>query len=147
MERPDGSCEWHRYKNGTPHHDLAHFVVETHYKISYGFYGEILHGSDFDKMTSNAVVSTQTWKGEIFLAEALANFFQRAAWGDFNLSEVHEYYEAGVKDGNQQRVPMIIKMREDDFLFVKSEVVKLWAQWDDLQPGDSLHLVFCSAAK
>jgi hypothetical protein len=140
LERPDGSSEW-GYIKSIVHHDLAHFVVESHFKIARGFYGEILRGVTMETLTSAGVTKAYDWSTDIFLAETLVNAFQQIIlMGEgFDAFADHLALIADKKTVGPH-------ITSGDFDEVKSKLIQIWQEWDKLHAGQSLNLEFFQCA-
>lgn len=138
LERPDGTSEW-SYIKSLVHHDLAHFVIETHFGICRGFYGEVLSGTSMEMLSAAGVIKAYEWSADIFLAETLVNAFQQIVLmgEDFNAFSQHLIQ---IADKNA----LIPNISCNEFDEIRAKLLSLWKKWDALQPGESLSLSFIS---
>jgi hypothetical protein len=78
--RTDGSYEVADLGPELPYHDLAHFVVERHWNLRQGFYGNIAGGYTFAQLSDKDVIKqlgVQSVQAEV-LARALGSLFTGA---------------------------------------------------------------------
>lgn len=142
MECPDGRCERIEFKHGKPYHELAHFVAELHFNLAGGYYGKILRGTHLRRMVNDTIQSDQTDGTDMLVAEEAAHFFQNAVINDLNLGQAKEYH-ASVKYEELKTIENNLPdISEANFAFLKAELLALWKQWDELQNGESLNLIF-----
>jgi hypothetical protein len=78
-QRPDGSVTTADVGPRLPHHDLAHYVVESHWRLRLGFYGHIARGRSLAELSDKDVIATLG--PEAYLAEVLTRALQALSSG------------------------------------------------------------------
>jgi hypothetical protein len=78
-QRRDGSVATANVGPHLPHHDLAHYVVESHWRLQLGFYGHIARGRSILELSDKDVIPTLG--PEAYLAEVLARALQSLSSG------------------------------------------------------------------
>lgn len=137
MVRPDGSMEW-SYNKTLVQHDLAHFVVESYFGITQGFYGEVLNGTPMATLESGGVTKAKTWHQDIFIAEALVGGFQQV----MQLGEGAEMLHTRIMEGCGNQSIEIPTISDKEFAEVCARIRSLWEKWDQIAGGESLFLEF-----
>jgi hypothetical protein len=141
--RADGTTTWQRQEGGQaaffPRHDLTHYAVETALGRADGFYGLVSAGwdlSDFGTPWPRGKLPP-----EANISEIIVGFFdlerstgERGTALDLNRM-VAEYCA-------ENSLPSEAQLTEDDVARVRAMRAKLFEQWDAVEPGDALEVVF-----
>jgi hypothetical protein len=78
--RSDGTRTAANLGPALPYHDLAHYVVERHFRLREGFFGNVAAGYSMEALADKAVIQSlgaQSWVAEV-LARALGSLFTGA---------------------------------------------------------------------
>jgi hypothetical protein len=141
--RADGTTTWQRQQGGQaaffPKHDLTHYAVETALGHRQGFYGLVSTGWDFSDFGS-------PWpRGklppEANITEVIVGFFdlERSSGERGTAVDLNEKLAEYCADNT---LPPQRPLAEDDLARVRAKRAELFAQWDALQPGNTLEVVF-----
>jgi hypothetical protein len=135
--RADGSYTRSDTGPSLPHHDLAHYVVESALDLKNGFYGMVSQGYSIQELSDKEVIKKlgpESWLAEI-VTRTLQSFtggactaqqFSQLITTELNKAE-HEL-ECGLS-------PQAAEKMKSDFL-------KLLQAWQDIPDGESLELSF-----
>lgn len=135
--REDGSTTQTDIGPALPIHDLAHYVVESYFKMPAGFYGNIANGYSIAELSDKEVI--KTLPPAAMVAEVMTRNLQGLV--------------APTVDGPGQYIALVRWEAEVLGLalppFTVADVVKMGAQlrrivqkWDELKPGEQLELTF-----
>ena len=136
--RDDGSFSSAELGPGLPHHDFAHYVVETTLQLKNGFFGSIARGMSFTSLSDKEVIKslgTESWTAEI-LAGALGSL----ATGACTIEQFPALVNSGMtrfKDFDASNVPTSTQIA----LMLK-RLQELLARWSQLGDGETLLLEF-----
>lgn len=129
--RADGSLTWQthtRHAAHFAHHDLTHFAVETTLGYQNAFFGLIAQGWDLDDTTGKGVRGPLP--PEAVACEKIVGLFdtERASGAIWTLDEFN------------QMSPRPLTL--DQVTAIRTLRGRLFADWADLEPGESLVLSF-----
>jgi hypothetical protein len=141
--RADGTTTWQRQQGGQaaffPKHDLTHYAVETALGHRQGFYGLVSMGWDFSDFGS-------PWPGgklppEANITEVIVGFFdlERSSGERGTAGELNRTLADFCADNS---LPGQGQLTEEDLARVRAKRAELFAQWDALEPGNTLEVVF-----
>jgi len=145
--RADGTTTWQRQEGAQasffPRHDLTHYAVETVLGHRGGFYGLVAAGWDL------ADFGTPWPRGKLpkdaNLSEMVVGFFDRErASGQMGTAEELNEHLSAYCDENDLPAPEIL--RETDLSRVRQKRGELFAQWETIEPGGALELLFDPAS-
>ena len=135
--RADGTFSAADLGPNLPHHDLAHFVVETTLKLHDGFFGSIARGLSFEQLGDKQVI--KSLPRESWWAEVLAGALGSLATGACTTEQFPELVNGGLArfgydtantPGPEQTGAMLSKLSV------------LLEHWTRLGDGETLELVF-----
>ena len=134
--RDDGSYTASDLGPRLPHHDFAHYIVETTLGLKEGFYGNLARGYSFEQLGDKHVIKTlgaETWRAEI-LAGALGSLASGACTLD--------QFPALIKDAaaafnHTTQTPAASQSAQ-----MLSDLRLLLDRWSALRDGETLELSF-----
>jgi hypothetical protein len=141
--RADGTTTWQRQLGAQaaffPKHDLTHYAVETALGQRQGFYGLVSAGWDFSDFGS-------PWPrgklpSEANISEVIVGFFDLERRGGERGTAV-ELNQRVSEYCAENGLPPQRQFTEDDLDRVRAKRAELFAQWDAVQPGNALEVVF-----
>jgi len=145
--RADGTTTWQRQEGAQasffPRHDLTHYAVETVLGHRGGFYGLVAAGWDLSDF------GTPWPRGKLpkdaNLSEMIVGFFDRErATGQIGTAD--ELNGQLATFCAEHELPAPEKLTEEDLSRVRQKRAELFVQWETVQPGGVLELVFDPAA-
>lgn len=145
--RADGTTTWQRQQGAQasffPRHDLTHYAVETVLGHRRGFYGLVAAGWDLPDF------GTPWPRGKLpkdaNLSEMVVGFFDRErASGQMGTAEELNEQLSAYCDENDLPAPE--KLTESDLSRVRKKRGEVFAQWETIEPGGALELVFDPAS-
>jgi len=141
--RADGTTTWQRQQGGQasffPRHDLTHYAVETVLGHPRGFYGLVAAGWDLPDF------GTPWPRGKLpkdaNLSELVVGFFdrERASGQMGTAEELNEHLSVYCEENE---LPAPEKLTESDLSRVRQKRGGLFAQWEAVEPGGTLELLF-----
>ncbi|HMR43671.1 MAG TPA: hypothetical protein PKC40_07555 [Saprospiraceae bacterium] len=136
-KRADGTFTSEALGPDFPNHDIAHFVVETHFKLEGGFYGKIKSGMSIQELSDKEVI--RRLGAEAWLSEVLSRNLQVLGAGGCSISEYIELvnWEAGIMQNI--RIPEI---SAEEVEKMKTHFDELCKRWDELKEDEKLVLEF-----
>jgi hypothetical protein len=138
-KRPNGTITSAHPKYELLHHDLAHFVVETHFGLQRGFYGNIRNGMSIAELSDREVV--RELHPEAMLAEVLTRNLQAIETGSARKEQYAELVSWELE--GMKNVPSIDIAPEDvDAMFATFR--GLLEKWEALQETESVEIEFPS---
>lgn len=135
--RQDGTNTTHTLGPDFPHHDMAHFIVESKFKLKDGFFGSIQQGRSIDELNDKEVIKglgPETW-----LAEILTRNLQAVCSGAVNARDYEEIVRWELERFDGIKFPGVT---EEEVLNMKSELESLATQWDNLSEHGSMIFTF-----
>ncbi|MEE9364720.1 MAG: hypothetical protein V3U92_19130 [Cellulophaga sp.] len=136
--REDGSSTSMDLGPSFPHHDIAHFVVESKFHLKNGFYGKIKSGMTIVELSDKTVIDKLD--GEAWLAEILARNLQAISSKGATINQYIDLIKWEVENLKYQiNIP---KMTLEDVLEIKITFDKLCLEWDLLLENETLVLEF-----
>ena len=135
-ERDDGSYTESQLGPSFPHHDMAHYAVESTLKLRHGFLGLIQAGKSIQELSNNEVIANLN--EETMLAEVctrnLQAIFSGASTKDQFIELVHwELVSMNI------RLPDISNEQVTDMV---NSFQRILRTWQNLLEGESLMLNF-----
>lgn len=145
--RADGTTTWQRQEGGQaaffPRHDLTHFAVESVLGRTDGFYGLVAAGWDLSDF------GTPWPRGKLppaaNISEMIVGFFdlERSSGERGTAEDLNETLrEFCVANG----LPEERQLTEEDLAGIRRRRAEVFAQWDAVEPGEALEVVFESQA-
>jgi hypothetical protein len=135
--RNDGSYTKVEVNATLPHHDMAHYVIETAFRLKQGFYGMIEKGYSIEELSDKQVIKTlgpESWVAEI-LTRALQSLSSGACKQEEFASLVKEELGEKAESIIFLQTPAKINELLDSFSSVLN-------QWNEIHIGGSLELTF-----
>jgi hypothetical protein len=142
-ERADGTSTWQRQQGRNASffvlHDLTHFAVETVLGCSRGFFGLVAEGWDIADTEGKS--ARGPLPPETIAVEHMVGFLdvERATGGEWSTVE---WMEQGTRAGVDLRRIALREITDDDLNAIRSQRLKLLAQWASVPVGGELDLVF-----
>jgi hypothetical protein len=141
--RADGTTTWQRQQGGQaaffPKHDLTHYAVETALGLRRGFYGLVAAGWEFSDFGS-------PWpRGklppEANISEMIVGFFdlERSTGEPGSARDLNQMLAEYCAENG---LPPKRQLTEEDVARVRATRAKLFEQWDAVEPGGALEVVF-----
>ena len=141
--RADGSTTWQSMKNAQaaffPRHDLTHYAVETVLRHRRGFYGLVASGwdlGDFGTPWPRGPIPSESVLSEMIVG---CLDLERASGVLVRAEDVNERLGQFCAE-NKLDDPAILT--DDDLSAVRRKRAELFAEWDAVEPGSALELVF-----
>ena len=134
--RQDGTCETADLGPSLPHHDLAHFVVESRLNLQDGFFGRIARGYSVARLSEKETI--QNSPPESLVAEVAARALQSLSSGACRTDQLAELVNSEL---SRWRVPTIAISPEETGQML-AEFQGLIDRYAALQPGEMMHLEF-----
>lgn len=134
--RSDGSTNSAKLGPSFAAHDIAHYVVENHLKLSKGFFGQIANGKTIQLLSEP--LQLKNVDPELWLSEILTRNLQNLLSGG---SSINDYIEL-VKwecDNMNLTLPNISK---DDVELILNTYKDIMQHYDRLGLNESIHLEF-----
>ncbi|MEZ4942222.1 MAG: hypothetical protein R3D58_15195 [Saprospiraceae bacterium] len=135
--RADGTFTRENLGPDFPNHDLAHFVVETTFRLQAGFFGNIKSGRTIQELSDKAVI--RTLGPESWLAEILSRNLQALAAGACTATEFIELVEWEAQRMPQIQIPEIPLATVEAMQVQFDDLCRSWAQ---LAENEQLSLIF-----
>lgn len=120
-----------------PYHDLAHFIVESHFKLGQGFFGLIASGKSIEQLNDREVIIRLG--SEIWLAEVLTRNLQATFSGSSSANEFIELVKWEAESSNRFEVPSITS---EDVRIMMNDYKLLIERWQKTPVNKSLILEF-----
>jgi hypothetical protein len=136
-ERKDGSKTSAAIGADIPNHDIAHFVVETKFKLENGFYGKIKSGMTIAELSNKEVIKNlgmETW-----LSEIMARNLQSISSGASTIEQYIELVNWETKIINGIEMPNLNLTIVEE---IKSDFEQLCKKWNSIPENGQLNLVF-----
>jgi hypothetical protein len=135
--RPDGSATTADVGPRLPHHDLAHYVVESHWRLRLGFYGHIARGRSLAELSDKDVIATLG--PEAYLAEVLTRALQALSSGACLCGQFAELVNAEL---GSRAIPAPTGLDADAAGELLDQFRSLLQRYETLAAGESLSLEF-----
>jgi hypothetical protein len=122
---------------GLPHHDIAHYVVESQLELKNGFFGLIAKGYTIDQLSDPEIIrklGPESWLAEI-LTRALQSLHSRACTVDQFLPLV----QAEVETRRDLEMPVL---NEEIILIMLRRYQELLLEWSEIKDGNALEMEF-----
>ncbi|MBR9861305.1 hypothetical protein GYB22_11270 [bacterium] len=133
VHRPDGSTEIARLGPALPFHDIAHFVVEKHFQIKQGFFGQIMNGMTVDQLSNSNVI--RSLPDDSMISEVLTRALQGLESGSCRVEDFKEMVEMELS-----MYELHIPIDERDASTILSNYTALLKKWETMETGESLAL-------
>ena len=141
--RADGSETWQKLMGGQgaffPLHDLTHFAVESELGLSSAFYGLIASGWSIEDTTGKG--TRGALPEEALFAENVVGTLDGERAGGTRWTAAEFNYGLVLTAALQGR-PAPRELTDDELARVRKRRAELFAQWNELPPGQTLELTF-----
>ena len=141
--RADASATWQRQEGRQaaffPHHDLAHYAVESELGFRSGFYGLIAEGWDIEETGGKG--ARGPLPAEAVAVEHLVGALdlERAGGVEWTAADINRHAAAAAASGGR---PPPRPVTDAELARVRARVRELFARWRALPPGATLELGF-----
>lgn len=136
-KRENGTSTYENLGPSFPNHDIAHFVVETQFKLEKGFFGYIKAGMTIAELSDKNII--KNLDAEVWLAEILARNLQALGSSASTMEQYIELVNLETKNMSGIKVPYIdLKV----IVTLKKEFDNLCEKWDSLSENNTLKLIF-----
>lgn len=141
--RPDGTETWQKQQGKSaaffPLHDLTHFAVETELGVRNAFYGLIAQGWSIEDTTGKGSRGALP-PDALFIENVVGTLdTERASGSRWTAEEFNESTTRFAANGGRI-VPR--PLTDDEIARVRKRRAELFAQWQELPPGQTLELHF-----
>lgn len=135
--RQDGTFTQASLGPGFPHHDLAHFVVESRLKLRGGFWGTIASGRSIQEMSDGAVI--RELGPEAMMIEVLVRNLQALGTGNSSPDQYLDLVQWELGESGAMPLP---PLSTDLILAMDEQLRQLVAYWGQLGENEKLELEF-----
>ena len=136
-ERKDGSKTSANIGANIPNHDIAHFVVESKFKLENGFYGKIKSGMTIAELSDKKVI--KNLEPETWLSEIMARNLQSIGSGASNIEQYIELVNWEAKIINGIEMPNLNLTTVEE---IKLAFDQLCEKWNSIPENSQLNLIF-----
>lgn len=142
--RDDGSVTWQKHVGKTAHffpfHDLSHYVVESTFGFTEGFYGLIAGGWDIEDTTGKG--ERGRLPDQAGVAEHIVGLFDRERVGGAPPLTAGEFNGILSELAASSRLSGAPTVTEAQLAATRSKISELYDQLASLQPGTAMELSF-----
>jgi hypothetical protein len=142
--RADGTTTWQKHQgNGAlffPFHDLSHYVVESTFGFSEGFYGLIAAGWDIADTSGKG--ARGALPAQAGIAEHMVGLLDRERVGGAPPLTAEEFNGILSELVESSRISHAPTVTESQLATVRSRISELYDKLASLQPGTSMELFF-----
>jgi hypothetical protein len=142
-QRRDGSIVYQRQTAAQAgfftRHDLTHYAVETVLHHRKGFYGLLADGWDFEDFSSKW--DKRKYPSDADPSELIVGFFDAEHRGDRPWSAV-EFNQFAQQYMEERSGAWNVVLTDEQLRRIREMVADLSKQWDDVEPGETLELLF-----
>jgi len=135
--RTDGSLTSENLGPDIPNHDIAHYVVETKFKMTNGFYGKIKLGMSISELSDKEIIKkldSETW-----LSEIMARNLQSIGSGAATVEQYIELVKWEAENINGIKIP---NMNLKEIKEMKKTFDSLCEKWNLISENEQLKLTF-----
>lgn len=129
--RDDGSVTWTHTHHRFVHHDLAHYVVETTLGFQNAFFGLVAKGYDIPDFSLPTSERPFKIPKEAMTVEPIVAILQAELW---------ESFPDPLLQPDSPELPDNVTSKQIEIM--RQHLRKLWYQWNNLIPGESMDLEF-----
>jgi hypothetical protein len=133
--RNNGTIEKADLGPHTPFHDLAHFIVEKHLGLKYGFYGNINNGFTVKELSDKEIIKTLPVESTV--SEIVTRALQSVWSGACSIEQFNSLIEAEFKNLS---INFPLNLTEDNVFQMYSQYDELITQWTKLKEGESMEV-------
>ena len=136
-KRTDGSLTSENLGPNLPNHDIAHYVVETKYNMTNGFYGKLKSGMSIAELSDKNII--KNLDSDVWLSEIMARNLQSISSGGSTIEQYIELINWETKNMKGIKVP---NMTLTDIQEMKNTFDYLCKKWGLVAENKHLKLTF-----